>query len=46
MAAAGALALAALALFAWMFAGSYLEQREPGWASPEALARKQAGART
>jgi hypothetical protein len=46
MAAAGALALAALALFAWMFASSYLEQREPGWASPEALARKQAGARS
>ena len=40
MAAAGALAMAAVAAFAFMFAQSYLEQRRPDWASPEALGRQ------
>jgi hypothetical protein len=38
MATAGALALAAIALFAAMFFQSVVEQRKPGWASPGALA--------
>jgi hypothetical protein len=38
MAAAGALAGAVVLVFALMFVQSYLEQRRPGWASPETLA--------
>jgi len=37
MAAAGALAIAGIGAFAFMFAQSYLEQRRPGWSSTEAL---------
>lgn len=40
MAAAGALAEAVVVIFALMFLQSYLEQRRPAWASPEALAER------
>ena len=40
MATAGVLVLAVIAIFTWMFVQSYVEQRRPGWASPEALARR------
>jgi hypothetical protein len=40
MAAAGALALAAVSAFAFMFAQSRIEQQRPGWASPAGLARR------
>lgn len=43
MAAAGALAEAAVVLFAVMFVQSYLEQRTPGWGSAEALAARRQG---
>jgi hypothetical protein len=43
MAAAGTLALAAVSVFALMFAQSRIEQRQEGWASPEALARRRPG---
>jgi hypothetical protein len=39
MALAGVLALVAVGLFSWMYVGSYIEQRRPGWNSPEALSR-------
>lgn len=45
MAAAGVLATAVVAAFALMFGQSYLEQRKPGWATPQALARRPAGKR-
>ena len=38
MAAAGGLAEAVVVIFALMLLQSYMEQRRPGWASPEALA--------
>jgi hypothetical protein len=40
MAAAGVLATAAVAAFAFMFAQSYLQQRQKDWASLEALGRR------
>ncbi|MDE3096189.1 MAG: NnrS family protein [Chloroflexota bacterium] len=42
MAAAGALAIAAVAAFALMFLQSYIEQRTPGWGSADALRRGRA----
>ncbi len=40
MAAAGGLAEAVVVIFALMFVQSYVEQRRPAWASPEALAAR------
>ena len=40
MAAAGALAEAAVVVYALMFVQSYFEQRAPGWGSTEALAKR------
>lgn len=40
MAAGGALATAVVAAFALMFGQSYLEQRKPGWATPQELNRR------
>jgi len=40
MAAAGGLAEAVIVIFALMFLQSYIEQRRPAWASPEALAAR------
>jgi hypothetical protein len=40
MTAAGGLAEGAVVVFALMFAQSYIEQRQPRWASPEMLSRR------
>ena len=40
MAVSASLTLAAVGAFAGMFVQSYAEQRDPGWASAEALARR------
>lgn len=46
IAAAGALAEGVVTLFGLMFLQSYLEQRHPGWARPDALLRRRSPART
>jgi hypothetical protein len=43
MAIAGGLAVAVVVAFGLMFAQSYIEQRRPGWATPQAISARRGG---